>query len=77
MEREPRAGEPGSRPIGDDLLPDANLEALYAPDYLAACACPDTRKERLEELRRRIRAGAYRVDAERLAQEMLERGDVR
>jgi hypothetical protein len=59
-----------------DLIPEAGLDALYGPEYLAACADPEARRERLQELRRRIRAGAYRIDADGIAREILERGDV-
>ena len=69
--REPRPRESA------DLIPEGELEALYGPEYLTGCADPAARRERLEELRRRIQAGAYRIDADRIAEELLERGDVR
>ncbi len=63
-------------PQNGDLIPDGELEALYGPGYLADCADPEARQERLAELKRRIKAGAYRIDAERIAEELLERGDM-
>lgn len=51
-------------------------ESLYSPEYLRECASGDARQERLEELKRRIKQGAYRVEAERVADEMLLREDL-
>ena len=48
-----------------------DLEALYSPEYLRACAEGNAREERLQELRRRIALGAYRIDPERVAEELL------
>jgi anti-sigma28 factor (negative regulator of flagellin synthesis) len=50
------------------------LEALYSPEYLRECASGEAREERLSELRRRIACGAYRVDPDSLAAEILRRG---
>jgi anti-sigma28 factor (negative regulator of flagellin synthesis) len=61
----------------DDLVPeDEELLSLYDEEYLNECASGTAREERLAELRRRIRQGAYCVDAERIAEEMLRRGDL-
>jgi anti-sigma28 factor (negative regulator of flagellin synthesis) len=52
------------------------LESLYSPDYLVECADDEAREERLEELKRRIAQDAYKVDADRIAEEILSRGDL-
>ncbi len=52
------------------------LESLYSPDYLVECADDQAREERLEELKRRIAQDAYNVDPDRIAEEMLIRGDL-
>ncbi|MFQ5697306.1 MAG: flagellar biosynthesis anti-sigma factor FlgM [Myxococcota bacterium] len=49
-------------------------EEAYSPEYLSALADGDARRERLEELRRRIECKAYRVQSDRIAEELLERG---
>ncbi len=55
---------------------DDQVEELYGIEYLKDCAEGDARLERLEELRRRIDHGAYRVDPETIADELLRRGDL-
>ena len=55
---------------------DDEVEELYGIEYLKECATGDARRERLEELRRRIDHGAYRVDPETIAEELLRRGDL-
>ncbi len=61
----------------DDLIPEADdAESLYSPEYLRECADPEARSERLAELKRRIAQRAYRVDPDRIAEEMLIRGDL-
>ncbi len=52
------------------------LEALYPPDYLKHCADGEAREERLQELRRRIQLEMYDVDSARIAEGLLERGDL-
>jgi anti-sigma28 factor (negative regulator of flagellin synthesis) len=54
----------------------SSLEALYSPEYLQECADPEARNERIAELKRRIEADAYKVDADRIAEELLLRGDL-
>jgi anti-sigma28 factor (negative regulator of flagellin synthesis) len=54
----------------------ATLEAIYSPEYLRSCASPDAREERIQELKRRIQARAYQIDADRIAEELLLRGDL-
>jgi hypothetical protein len=71
MAREPRPEREA------DLIPEGELETLYGADYLGGCADARARHERLAELKRRIKAGAYRIDAHRIAEELLERGEVR
>lgn len=61
------------RPSFDD--PD-DLDLLYSPEYLRDCADDQARNERLEELKRRIAQDAYDVDPDRIAEEMLTRGDL-
>jgi anti-sigma28 factor (negative regulator of flagellin synthesis) len=59
---------------GLDFVSDSDdLEALYSPEYLLECSSGDARMERLAELRRRIQQHAYRIDADRLATELLRR----
>ena len=52
---------------------DETVEA-YSIEYLRACADEEARRERLAELKRRIELDAYRPDADRIAEELLERG---
>ena len=51
-------------------------ESLYSPEYLMECADAEARQERLEELKRRIELGAYKVDADSIAAQMLGRADL-
>ena len=60
----------------DDLHSEEESLELYSVEYLQECASGSARDERLAELRRRILHGAYRIDAERIAEEMLRRGDL-
>ncbi len=63
----------------EDSLDDASnvaLEALYSPEYLRSVSGENARRERIEELKRRIQAGAYRTDPDRIAEELLLRGDL-
>ena len=55
--------------------PDS-LEDAYCAEYLRECAGGNARAERLEELKRRIAAGAYKVDADWVAEELLRRGEL-
>jgi anti-sigma28 factor (negative regulator of flagellin synthesis) len=59
-----------------DLCEETSLEALYSPEYLRECSDEQARKERIAELKRRIQADAYKVDADRIAEELLLRGDL-
>ncbi len=61
-----------------DTAPPAveSLEEAYSPEYLRECASGTAREDRLQELKRRIGAGAYRIDAETVAEELLSRGDL-
>ena len=56
-----------------DLLSEHGIEDLYSPEYLEACAGPGARDERLRELKRRIALDKYRVEPDRLADELLQR----
>jgi anti-sigma28 factor (negative regulator of flagellin synthesis) len=61
----------------DDHDPTPELDALeeaYPVEYLRDCADDEAREERLAELKRRIEHDAYRIDSDRIAEEMLERG---
>ncbi len=51
-------------------------ESVYTPEYLRDCADDDARRERLEELKRRIALDAYVIDPDRVAEELLLRGDL-
>jgi anti-sigma28 factor (negative regulator of flagellin synthesis) len=58
-----------------DLAPGPEkTESLYSPEYLKECASGEARQERLEELKRRIALGAYRVNADWVAEEILQKG---
>ncbi len=48
-------------------------EDAYSADYLLDVADEDARRERLEELKRRIDLGVYRPDATSIAEGMLSR----
>ena len=70
--RRERTPHSASDPV-EDL---STLEALYSPEYLQECASAEARQERIAELKRRIEADAYKVDADRIAEELLLRGDL-
>ena len=55
---------------------DEDLQEIYGLEYLQECASGDAREERLAELRRRIEHGAYRVDSQSIAEQLLARGDL-
>jgi len=62
--------------VAPDLVTEEDeLEALYSPEYLHECASGDARKERLEELKRRIEKQGYDIDPARIAEQMLSRVD--
>jgi anti-sigma28 factor (negative regulator of flagellin synthesis) len=54
----------------------STLEELYSPEYLRECADAEARQERIAELKRRIEADAYKVDSDRIAEELLLRGEL-
>ncbi len=58
------------------VKPAEDLESVYSADYLRECADDEAREERLEELKRRIALDAYKVDPDRIAEELLSRGDL-
>jgi anti-sigma28 factor (negative regulator of flagellin synthesis) len=58
----------------DGITETDDLEELYSGHYLRDCADDEARAERLAELRRRIEQRAYTVSAERIAEELLQRG---
>ena len=67
-----------AKPKGDDSR-EAEVEepgSVYSAEYLRDCADEDARRERLEELKRRIEHSAYEVDPDRIAEELLLRGDL-
>ncbi len=51
-------------------------ESVYSAEYLMECADEEARQERLEELKRRIALGAYRIDSDSIAEQMLGRVDL-
>jgi len=59
-----------------DLDEEAGIQDAYSIEYLEECADGNAREERLQELKRRIAAGAYRIDANWVAEELLSRGDL-
>jgi len=52
------------------------LAALYSPHYLRQCSTAADREGRIAELKRRIEACAYRIDCDRIAEELLLRGEL-
>lgn len=71
-----RRPEPSPRDRAHERAEGAISLDAYSPEYLRACTEGNAREERLAELKRRIRARAYRVDAGRIAEELLLRGDL-
>lgn len=67
--------KPG-RPDRSSSSEAEELRDLYTPEYLRDVADDEARRERLAELKRRISARAYQVDADRIAEEILLRGDL-
>jgi len=61
-------------PRPDTETAHQDLGEAYSVEYLRECADAEARAERLAELRRRIELNAYRVDSDRIAEELLERG---
>ncbi len=51
-----------------------STESQYSPEYLSEVASGDARQKRLDELKRRIELGAYRIDPDWVAEELLQRG---
>ncbi len=51
-----------------------STESQYSPEYLRDVASGDARQKRLDELKRRIELGAYRIDPDWVAEELLQRG---
>lgn len=77
-EKEPEEAD-GAVEEADGAVEEHDLvgtESLYSPEYLMECADDEARQERLEELKRRIELGAYRVDADSIAAQMLDRADL-
>jgi anti-sigma28 factor (negative regulator of flagellin synthesis) len=70
--RDPMAPQEFERALEDP----ETVAALYSPEYLRQCSGPGERLERIAELKRRIEARAYRVDCDRIAEELLLRGDL-
>ena len=50
--------------------------SAYSAEYLRDVADKEARRERIEELKRRIEHSAYEVDPDRIAEELLLRGDL-
>jgi len=57
----------------DWISVEDDLGELYSAEYLQECASGEARAERLAELRRRIEARAYKVDAGNLADALIAR----
>ncbi len=51
-----------------------SADSQYSPEYLREVASGDARQKRLDELKRRIELGAYRIDPDWVAEELLQRG---
>ena len=62
--------------MDEEELSEDEFAELYSPDYLRDCADDEARQERLEELKRRIELRAYNIDADRIADGLLSRGDL-
>ncbi len=65
---ESKQGDPDSGPQAE------SVDSQYSPEYLCEVASGDARQKRLEELKRRIELGAYRIDPDWVAEELLQRG---
>ncbi len=65
-----------SQPGDFDPEDEETLDELYTAEYLRDCADDQARAERVAELRRRIALDAYHVDPDRIAEELLERGEL-
>ena len=50
------------------------IDSQYSSEYLREVAGGDARQKRLDELKRRIELGAYRIDPDWVAEELLQRG---
>jgi anti-sigma28 factor (negative regulator of flagellin synthesis) len=72
----PKNQRPDPTEDRDEREEPGGLESIYSPEYLRDCADDDARRERLEELKRRIALDAYVIDPDRLAEELLLRGDL-
>ncbi len=68
---ESKQGEQNSPPRSESVEP---VDSQYAPEYLREVASGDARQKRLDELKRRIELGAYRIDPDWVAEELLQRG---
>ncbi|WP_317931622.1 flagellar biosynthesis anti-sigma factor FlgM [Halioxenophilus sp. WMMB6] len=64
----PAASQEGSVSISQEASRLANLEAEIN-------ASPDVNQERVEEIKRAIADGSYRVDAEQIAGKLLDQDD--
>ena len=58
-------------PRSESLEP---VDSQYSSEYLREVASGDARQKRLDELKRRIELGAYRIDPDWVAEELLQRG---
>ena len=65
---ESKQGEQNSPPRSEPV------DSHYSPEYLREVASGDARQTRLDELKRRIELGAYRIDPDWVAEELLQRG---
>jgi anti-sigma28 factor (negative regulator of flagellin synthesis) len=68
---ESKQGEQNSPPRSESVEP---VDSQYSPEYLREVASGDARQKRLDELKRRIELGAYRIDPDWVAEELLQRG---
>lgn len=65
----------GSEPnAAAQSLEESEFDSQYSPEYLRDCASDPAREERLHELARRIALGAYRIDENWVADQMVQRG---
>ena len=69
------ANEP--RNAAETPVDPEELEDLYSAEYLQECASGEARNERLDELKRRIEAGAYKLDPDWVAEHLLAKDDLK
>lgn len=70
--REPRAAEATRTAHGDARTEISSKSKAFGHAKAVATAAPDTRDERIAELKKRISAGDYKVDSDAVADRMVD-----